>query len=73
MTTIKLGRLPDRTPVKVQLQLAPELHAALERYAQAYEAAYGKREPLPELIAAMLTSYLEGDRGFSRSRREQVR
>lgn len=69
MSTIKLGLLPDRTPVKVTLHLPPDLHSALQRYGELYEQTYGRREPLGELIAAMLLSYLESDRAFSRGRK----
>ena len=70
MDQLKLPRIPDRTPVKISISLIPDLHQALADYATAYAKTYGKDEPLAELIPAMLTAFLEGDRGFQRVRRE---
>jgi hypothetical protein len=69
MTGLKLGRLPDRTPVKVTLMVSPDLHRALTEYAATYEAAYGQAEPMTELIPAMLAAFLDSDRGFARARK----
>lgn len=68
MADIKLGKLPDRTPVKVTVTITPDLQATLADYASFYAEAYGVREPVTELIPAMLVSFLESDRGFARSR-----
>lgn len=69
MPPIKLERLPDRTPVKITILVAPELNRALGDYAAAYEAAYGQAEAVAELIPAMLVAFLESDRGFARERK----
>jgi hypothetical protein len=66
MSEIKLAKLPDRTPIKLTLTVLPELHVRLEAYSRAYEVAYGKAEPIAELIPAMLSAFLDGDRDFSR-------
>ena len=71
MAGLRLGKLPDRTPVKVAISLSPELHRALTEYAALYEEAYGQAEPVQELIPAMLASFLEGDKNFARRRRGQ--
>lgn len=68
MAELKLQRLPDRTPVRLTISLMPDLHAALVDYAAAYREAYGKEEPVSELIPAMLESFLAADRAFSRGR-----
>lgn len=68
MSAIKLDRLPDRTPVKLAITITPDLHHALLAYAEAYERAYGVAEPLVELVPAMLSAFLDGDRAFARSR-----
>ncbi len=73
MADIKLGRLPDRTPVKLIFSVSPDLHQALQAYAAAYEQAYGAAEPLAELIPAMLAAFLDGDRGFAKAREEARR
>ena len=68
MTTLKLGKLPDRNPVKLTVNLMPELHQALGEYAALYAATYGSEEPISELVPAILARFLEGDRDFQRSR-----
>ncbi len=69
MAALRLGKLPDRTPVKVTISLPPELSEALTDYAALYREAYGEAEPVHELIPAMLARFLEGDRAFARRRR----
>jgi hypothetical protein len=68
MADLKLGKLPDRVPVKLTVAILPDLHQALQDYAALYAQAYGRQEPVAELIPAMLASFLESDRGFMRSR-----
>jgi hypothetical protein len=72
MANLKLAKLPDRTPVKVTISVPPDLHQALLDYAVLYAEAYGREETITELIPAMLTSFLESDRAFMRSRRGQA-
>ena len=72
MTAIKLGRLPDRTPVKIIIFVSPELNRALGDYASAYEAAYGQAAPVVDLIPAMLAAFLESDREFARARKSKT-
>lgn len=69
MSSIRLQRLPDRTPVKMSIAVSPELAERLAAYAEAYEAAYGKRETVADLIPFMLVSFLESDREFARRHR----
>lgn len=68
MATIKLSKLPDRTPVKLTISISPGLHARLGEYAALYAEAYGQEEPIAELIPAILTSFLNGDRAFAKAR-----
>lgn len=69
MPDLKLAKLPDRRPVKLVIQILPDLDAALADYAAAYEAAYGSKESVTDLIPSMLESFLESDRSFMRNRR----
>jgi hypothetical protein len=68
MPDLKLPKLPDRTPVKLNITITPDLASQLGAYAAAYREAYGKDEPVVELIPAMLACFLESDRTFVRSR-----
>ena len=69
MADLKLGRLPDRTPIKLTISVSPQLHSDLVRYAAAYREAYGQEEAVTELLPAMLLSFLESDREFARSQK----
>jgi len=72
MVDLKLAKLPDRTPVKLGIVVAPDLHQALVAYAALYAESYGREEPLAELIPAMLVSFLESDRAFLAARRSRT-
>jgi hypothetical protein len=69
MADLKLPRLPDRTPVKMSIVVPPDLVAALNAYADAYEAAYGLKETVPDLIPYMLDKFIADDRSFTRTRK----
>lgn len=71
MAELKLGKLPDRTPVKLSITITPDLQAALQDYAAIYATTYGVQEPVAELIPAMLSAFLDSDRGFARTREIQ--
>lgn len=68
MAELKLGKLPDRTPVKLAITITPDLQNALRDYAAIYAQTYGTEEPVIELIPAMLAAFLESDRNFVRAR-----
>ncbi|MBV9841106.1 MAG: DUF2274 domain-containing protein [Sphingomonadaceae bacterium] len=61
---LKLQKLPDRTPVRLNLMLSPDLHRRLEEYVKLYREEHGVAEPLGELVPAMLASFLDSDRAF---------
>lgn len=69
MADLKLARLPDRTPVKLSISITPDLAEALAAYARLYAEAYGREEPVAELIPAMLESFLGSDREFVKAQR----
>ncbi|MGC1301220.1 MAG: DUF2274 domain-containing protein [Caulobacteraceae bacterium] len=64
MPDLKIGRLPDRKPVKYTFEAWPDLSAALEQYAAAYRVTYGEAEPVAELIPFMLDGFLKSDRTY---------
>ena len=67
--TLRLDRLPDRTPVRMSLAIDPGLARALSDYAEIYRQTYGAEEKPETLIPAMLESFLASDAGFKRARR----
>lgn len=73
MPELKLGKLPDRTPVKLAITVSPDLHQTLQQYAALYAEAYGREEPVVELIPAILAIFLDSDRGFAKAREEARR
>ena len=70
MPELKLAKLPDRVPVKLTITIQPDLAQALREYAAVYRATYGQAESVEELVPFMLASFLEGDRGFAKARKE---
>lgn len=68
MTDIRLSRLPDRTPVKLAISIAPDLHLALADYATIYQQAYGDEQAIADLVPHMLAAFLASDRGFAKAR-----
>lgn len=66
---LKLGKLPDRKPVKYTLTVSAEIAGLLEDYAAIYNQAYGgEAEPIEELIPYMLEMFLKSDRAFLKAR-----
>lgn len=72
MTDLRIGKLPDRTPVKITFSAWPDLNQALSDYAAFYEQTYGEAETVAELVPFMLDSFLGGDRAFAKYRKEQA-
>jgi len=66
MAELKLARIPDRTPVKLTINVSPDLHRSLSDYAALYAEHYGREEPLAELVPAMLATFLNSDRAFQK-------
>jgi hypothetical protein len=68
MRDLKLARIPDRTPVKLTISIAPDLNAALADYAALYQEAYGQTEQVADLVPYMLRAFLDSDRSFVKMR-----
>jgi hypothetical protein len=69
MSDLKLGKLPDRSTVKLTINVSPDLKRGLDDYAALYSERYGNPEPIGELVPAMLTTFLESDRAFVASQK----
>jgi hypothetical protein len=70
MSELKLGRLPDRTPVKIIIAVNPDLNQALREYATVYRTEYGKAESVADLIPFMLGAFLQSDKAFAKTRKK---
>lgn len=69
MMSLRLGQLPDRTPVKLTVSVNPDLASALADYAAIYAETYGAEEKPETLVPAMLDMFLSSDAGFKRARK----
>jgi len=67
--TLRLGKLPDRVPVRLTVTLTPDAAAALADYARIYCDTYGGDEKPEALVPAMIDHFLANDAGFKRARR----
>lgn len=72
MAELKLRRLPDRVAVKLTVTVEPDLHNALQAYADLYRETYGEAETVQTLIPYMLRDFLEGDRGFAKVSKQRA-
>ncbi|GLQ19477.1 DUF2274 domain-containing protein [Algimonas porphyrae] len=66
---LRIGKLPDLTPVKMTIQLAPEIYRALVDYARIYENRYGENVAPATLVPTMLATFMASDAGFKRTRK----
>lgn len=66
MASLKLGKLPDRETTKITFTASAELNKLLTNYASAYEAEYGLRESITDIIPHMLEAFIKTDRGFQK-------
>ncbi|UFX42733.1 DUF2274 domain-containing protein [Bradyrhizobium sp. 41S5] len=66
---MKLAKLPDRTPVKMNVVLTPGLAQRLREYAAFYAETYGNKEEVAELIPFMLEAFLDSDVDFRKAKR----
>ncbi|MEM7569912.1 MAG: DUF2274 domain-containing protein [Pseudomonadota bacterium] len=64
---LKIGPLPDRTPVKVTISVEPALHAELKLYAKLYYETYGQKADMSALVPSMLSVFLASDAGFKKA------
>lgn len=67
--SLRIGQLPDRTPVKLTVSVDPDLASALTDYAAIYAETYGAQEKPETLVPAMLDMFLSSDAGFKRARK----
>lgn len=66
---LRIGKLPDMTPVKMTLSLDREVYQMLEDYARIYGESYGETIRPAELAPSMIAGFLASDNGFRRARK----
>ena len=66
---LRIGKLPDLTPIKLTVSLEPEVHKMLEDYARIYGDSYGESVKPAELVPSMIAGFLATDKGFKRARK----
>ena len=66
---LRIGKLPDLTPVKMTIQVEPETHRMLEDYARIYAQNYGEEIAPATLVPSMLATFLASDNGFKKARK----
>lgn len=62
MSPLKLKKLPNRETAKITFTASADLQQMLEAYANLYEAEYGEREAITDLIPYMLETFVGSDR-----------
>ena len=72
MAKLKLGAIADDKPVKVTIELTPNMHRDLIAYAQVLARETGQEAVEPtKLIAPMLARFMATDRAFAKARRKR--
>lgn len=67
---LKLSTVPDDKPVKVTVELPPDIHRDLIDYAAVMARETGQPAPEPaKLIAPMLQRFMATDRAFTKARK----
>ena len=64
---MKLAKLPERSRVRLIVQISPALHDRLTSYADLYAQTYGAREEIPALVPFMIEAFLDEDKSFGKS------
>ena len=66
---LRIGKLPDLTPVRLTVSLDREVHQMLEDYALIYNESYGEAVKPADLVPSMIAGFLATDNGFKRARK----
>lgn len=69
MADLKLGKLPNRTPVKLMLSIMPDVEDALGDYATIYNTRNSVEASPADLGASMIEHFLLNDREFVAARK----
>lgn len=66
---LRIGKLPNLTPIKLTISLNREVYEMLEDYARVYGDSYGEAVKPAELIPFIIKGFLATDNGFKRARK----
>jgi len=70
--TLRIGKLPDLTPVKMTVSLDREVHELLKDYARIYGESYDEAVKPADLVPFMVSGFLATDNGFKRARKALI-
>ena len=66
---LKLSSVPDDKPVKLSVELPPDVHRDLLDYADVLARETGQKNEAAKLIAPMLARFMATDRAFTKARK----
>jgi hypothetical protein len=66
---IRLGKIPDETPVKVTIAVKPEIYSALQDYVRIYASEHGMNVKPEDLAPEMIAAFMKSDPAFKRARK----
>ena len=73
MTSLRLRPIADEKPVKLSIDVPPDVYRDLTLYAEAHAAAAGQASPGPaKLVVPMLAQFMAADRGFATIKRAKT-
>ena len=65
-SSLRLGPLPETAKHRVLVVLPAPVKADLDRYAQVYSSAYGRKVEAADLIPYIVATFIKRDRHFRR-------
>jgi hypothetical protein len=68
MPDLKLGKLPNRTPVKMTISVMPDFDDALRDYATIHSAQHGVDSTPADIASGMVEQFILNDREFAKAR-----
>ena len=76
MTKLRISTIPDSRPVKLTIELPPEIHQDLLLYAELVSGNAGESaDAIPDaarLVPLMVGRFMETDRAFQKQRRSRT-
>jgi hypothetical protein len=70
---MKLAKLPERTRMRLIVQVSADLQDRLTAYAELYEKTYCNREEIAALVPFMIEAFLDDDKSFGKPAKKSNR